>query len=158
LRPIARAECNRKAGLAHPKALAGPSSYVKLFERHYTSNLNDWKPPANCTVYTRKASVHQDNFGKICLYLDAGRPVVVCMELSESFYTPMANGTLAQRSPDPKTGNHAVIAVGHGVNASERCLLVRNSWGSSWGLAGHAFLNEGYLANRIFSTSVLSEI
>lgn len=133
-----------------------PTEDIWPYQINLPSNLNDWSPPANCTVYTRNSSVQQDKFGQICTYLDEGRPVVVCLELSESFYTPMADGTVAQRSPDAKTGNHAVIAVGHGLNTCARCLLVRNSWGSSWGLAGHAFLNERYLANRILSTSVIS--
>jgi len=132
-----------------------PTEDIWPYQINLPSNLNEWRPPANCTVYTRKASVQQDNFGQICTHLNAGRPVVVCLELSESFYTPMPDGTVVQKSPDPKTGNHAVIAVGHGVNATARCLLVRNSWGPSWGLAGYAFLNEGYLVNRILSTSVL---
>ncbi len=133
-----------------------PDEDIWPYQISLPSDLNGWNPPANCTVYTREGTVQQEGFGRICTQLDAGRPVVVCMELSESFYYPIADGTIMQRSPDPKTGNHAVIAVGHGIGGSGPCLLIRNSWGPSWGLAGHAFLHEGYLANRILSTTVLS--
>jgi hypothetical protein len=120
------------------------------------AELRNWTPPKGCAVYKRKASIYQYNFKQICAQLDLGTSVVVCMELSESFYTPMADGIILQKSPDQKTGTHAVIAVGHGLTSSGPCLLIRNSWGPSWGLGGHAFLDEGYLATRILSTSTLS--
>jgi hypothetical protein len=119
-------------------------------------DLNAWRPPSGCTVYTRGVSVHQKNFREICAQLDMGKPVVVCIELSECFYTPRTDGMVIHKFPDPKTGNHAVIAVGHGLTISGPCLLIRNSWGPSWGLGGHAFLDEGYLTTRILSTSTLS--
>lgn len=121
-------------------------------------DLSAWAPPTGCTVHRRDSTMSLDGFGQVCSHLDAGRPVVVCVELSESFYFPLADGTLPSRSPDPKTGTHAVIAVGHGSTGGEPCLLVRNSWGTSWGLGGHAFLSQSYLTNRILSTSVLSQI
>jgi hypothetical protein len=133
-----------------------PIEDIWPYQNYLPIDLNGWTPPANCTVYTREGAVQQDDFGRICAQLDAGRPVVICMELSESFYYPIVDGTIVRRTPDPKTGNHAVIAVGHGVGESGSCLLIRNSWGTSWGLAGHAFLDEEYLASRILSTTVLS--
>jgi hypothetical protein len=120
------------------------------------ADLGLWAPPQGCTVYCRESAASQYDFSQLCASLDAGSPVVVCMELSERFYTPLMDGTLPLKSPDPKTGIHAVIAVGHGSTAAERCLLVRNSWGPSWGLGGHAFLGQAYLSNRILSASVLS--
>lgn len=125
------------------------------YQASLPSDLSLWAPPTGCAVHSRDSSMSQDDFPKICANLDVDRAVVICMELSESFYKPLADGTLPHTA-GLKTGNHAVIAVGHGSSATEQCLLVRNSWGALWGLDGHAFLSRSYLFNRIIATLVLS--
>jgi hypothetical protein len=36
-------------------------------------------------------------------------------------------------------------------------ILIRNSWGPGWGLEGHAWLTERFLAPRLFATANLTE-
>jgi C1A family cysteine protease len=58
---------------------------------------------------------------------------------------------------DADVDYHAVIAVGLGETAEgEQCLLVRNSWGPSWGLKGHAWITVPYLAQRLRGTLLMS--
>ena len=62
----------------------------------------------------------------------------------------------ASEGPDPLR-RHAVVAVAHGLIGTERAVLVRNSWGADWGLAGHAWLPETYLAPRLTHVALLKE-
>jgi aminopeptidase C len=39
-------------------------------------------------------------------------------------------------------GGHAVVAVGYDSSVSTPYVWVRNSWGVSWGLAGHFKMDE----------------
>lgn len=118
--------------------------------------LSQWNPPnGNYPIFKRRLCTVNKNFDAICAALTSHRPVILSLQLSESFYSPQADGIVEQKLPDPATSNHAVVAVGHGRTTKERCLLIRNSWGCRWGIDGHAFLEEGYLTNRILAASTL---
>jgi hypothetical protein len=91
--------------------------------------------------------------------LEQGRPLIVLLALSRSFYAPSpqavvdpANG----EAPEPER-RHAVVAVGHGTIDKNRTILVRNSWGASWGDKGHAWLKERFLEPRLFAAAKLME-
>ena len=53
------------------------------------------------------------------------------------------------KSSEDLEGGHAVLAVGYSM--ASRRFLVRNSWGSSWGRAGHFTMPFDYLADRSLS-------
>jgi hypothetical protein len=100
-----------------------------------------------------------DTVEEIVAGLDGGRPVIVLMQLSMSFFIPGPDGIVSPASderPDPAQ-RHAVVAVGHGLWNGERVILVRNSWGDAWGQSGHAWLTEAFLTPRVFGLAVLSE-
>jgi C1A family cysteine protease len=46
-------------------------------------------------------------------------------------------------------GGHAIVAVGYDDNLvigkDKGALLIRNSWGTGWGLSGYAWLNYKYV-------------
>ena len=81
------------------------------------------------------------DLASVRLEIDAGRPVVLGLIVFDSLYFPSAAGRIdAPAAGSPSRGRHAVLAVGHDVDA----LLIRNSWGQSWGLGGYAWLSNGY--------------
>lgn len=73
------------------------------------------------------------------LMLCAARPVVFALPVYESFEDIGADGIM----PIPKRGEkllggHALLAVGYDRDAQH--VIVRNSWGQSWGAAGHCYM------------------
>jgi hypothetical protein len=117
--------------------------------------LSLWVPPRGCSVFCRELPNSGKSVDRVCKSLDAGIPVVLGLLLSESFFLPGADGLIQQKPHDPETGLHAVIAVGYGETRAERVILVRNSWGTRWGLSGCAFVEESYLDKRIVFSSAI---
>jgi C1A family cysteine protease len=87
---------------------------------------------------------------RICLA--DGFPFVFGFSVYESFEsaTVARTGVAPMPRRDEKLlGGHAVLAVGYD-DAKER-FLVRNSWGTGWGMKGYFTLPYDYLGDRNFS-------
>ena len=81
-----------------------------------------------------------------------GNPVVFGFSVYESFESVVVEKTGIVPMPSKTErllGGHAVLAVGYD-QATQR-LIVRNSWGSSWGQGGYFTLPYGYVTNRNLS-------
>lgn len=90
--------------------------------------------------------------------LTATHPVVVVLRLSFGFSRPV-NGFVRVAVADPeRQAQHAVLVVGLATSTSGGgdFFLVRNSWGTSWGVNGYALVQKEYLRDRLKSTIVLS--
>jgi len=115
-------------------------------------DLSTWKPPGKLAVMHATATSNQLSVDWLCARLDQDQPCVIVFLPSERFYYADAAGQLPSHSPDPDLpASHAVIAVGYGVTSTRRHVLIRNSWGTSWGQYGHAWLAEDYLKPRLLS-------
>jgi C1A family cysteine protease len=91
--------------------------------------------------------VAQD-IGTMKACLAAGYPFVFGFTVYQSFESDEVAHTGAAAMPDASEvalGGHAVLAVGYD-DASNR-FLVRNSWGTSWGMGGYFTLPYAYLSN-----------
>lgn len=122
------------------------------YSRTLPVDLTKWKPPGKLAVMNAKGTTAPTSVDWVCARLDQGQPSVLVFRPSEQFYYADAAGLLQERSPDPDLpASHAVVAVGYGVAAAKRHVLIRNSWGTSWGQHGHAWLAEDYLALRLSS-------
>ena len=124
------------------------------------ANVAEWHPPKDAAPVFRRESLRRGNkIDDVIDELVRGRPVLLLMTLSNSFDMADADGVV---SPGPSeqliySRRHAVVAVGHGEVDGRRVVLVRNSWGSTWGNDGHAWLTEQYLLPRLFALTVLME-
>ena len=92
--------------------------------------------------------------------LDAGHPVVMTLFISPVFYSPASfvgpEAIMADdRAQIDRALVHAVVLVGHGELEGRLHFLVRNSWGSKWGWAGHAWFSQAYLARRLAGAFVI---
>ncbi len=74
--------------------------------------------------------------------LAAGGLVLLGLELMDSFLRPDAGYIPAPSSDDTSLGGHAVVAVGY--DDGPECLIVRNSWGTEWGIDGYGYLPYSY--------------
>lgn len=84
--------------------------------------------------------------------LAAGFPFVFGFTVYESFMTPamQASGVGSLPGPGEKVeGGHAVMAVGY--DDASQSFVVRNSWGTTWGMAGYFTFPYPYLTEADLS-------
>ena len=119
-----------------------------------------WTPPATVgPLYGRNGQRDGTDLSSILAALDRDTPVLTLTMLSRSFFQPRGDGVVDPANdelPEPAQ-RHAVVAVGHGTVDGTPAILIRNSWGPGWGLEGHAWLTERFLAPRLFATANLTE-
>ena len=113
-------------------------------------DLKQWRPPAQVgRLFRRSSELIGTDFDKAWESVAGGKPALIGMTVSDAFYTPSKAAVVDSQEPVDPARRHAVIAVAAGDRAKTRYLLVRNSWGDSWGLSGYAWLAERYMARRI---------
>lgn len=77
-------------------------------------------------------------------WLSQGQPVGMLISLTKSFMLPIDG--MVSFETDVYPGLHAVVIVGYGDDqAGDEHYLICNSWGSSWGINGHAWVPDSYL-------------
>lgn len=85
--------------------------------------------------------------------LSDGYPIVFGLKLTQAFFYPPHDAFIPTPDPsDPKSashGNHAMLIVGY--NDRQRVFVVRNSWGTEWGVEGYCYLSYDYVVNPEFN-------
>jgi C1A family cysteine protease len=85
--------------------------------------------------------------------LASGYPFVFGFTVYESFESPQVAKTGIVPMPDPnnesQVGGHAVMAVGY--DDGQQCFIVRNSWGTGWGMNGYCTMPYAYLTDTAYS-------
>jgi len=121
------------------------------------TKIADWKPPKTfSTFYLRASAPVYLSWNSAVQQIDNSVPVLVTLRLSDSFYEPNADGVVDQvgsQTGDPNR-RHAVVGIGTGMYGKQQVLLVRNSWGRSWGLSGYAWLTEAFVTTRLDNLTV----
>lgn len=114
------------------------------------ADLAKWKPPAKIgTLFRRKSKPNGSAFDKVWDAVEADSPALVGMTLSGTFFGPNKDGVVDADEPVDPNVKHAVLAVATGQQGKKKLVLVRNSWGDTWGLLGYAWLSERYMIPRI---------
>uniref|UniRef100_A0A4W3K155 Cathepsin H n=1 Tax=Callorhinchus milii TaxID=7868 RepID=A0A4W3K155_CALMI len=71
-------------------------------------------------------------------------PVSIAFEVTDDFFQ-YEGGVYSNSNCDstPDKVNHAVLAVGYGVQNGTKYWIVKNSWGPEWGLNGYFYIIRG---------------
>jgi C1A family cysteine protease len=78
-------------------------------------------------------------------------PILVGLSVDATWDNATAtNGKLDTFQPATVRGGHAVAAVGY---TADKRIILRNSWGTSWGDKGFAYASEAYIAGAFFAES-----
>lgn len=111
------------------------------------------KPPRNCYTDSLKykavqyQSLVQDvNQMKGCLA--SGYPFVFGFTVYDSFESQQAaqTGSVPMPAPSEKIlGGHCVVAVGY--DDAQQRFIIRNSWGTGWGMQGYCTMPYAYLSD-----------
>jgi C1A family cysteine protease len=123
----------------------------------YDINKFTEKPPQSCFKegVKHKAVQYQRvirdlNQMKGCMA--SGYPFVFGFSVYQSFESQQVakSGHASMPAPGEKAvGGHAVVAVGY--DDSQNWFIVRNSWGTGWGMKGYFTLPYAYLLNESLS-------
>jgi C1A family cysteine protease len=124
------------------------------------------KPPRSCYTDALRYKVVQyqrltQSLSQMKACLASGYPFVFGFAVYESFESAVVARTgrvSLPRSGEAVIGGHAVMAVGY--DDARQWFLVRNSWGTGWGIKGYftmpyAYLNDPDLANDFWTIRVV---
>jgi len=113
------------------------------------TNEPDPKAIMDGTIFKISKYYRVQNLNYLKISLAEGLPVVTGIQVYESF----ESDAVAQTGivPMPKAneqllGGHAVLAVGY--NDSKQQVIMRNSWGTSWGDKGYFYLPYTYFTDH----------
>lgn len=100
--------------------------------------------------YAMKTQYHVAPAKDILAMLGRGTPLAIGMMLNQEFFHPV-NGVITYSPVSIPNSGHAVLGVGVGKHQAtgDDYLLIRNSWGPTWGDAGHAWLPATYLTTHV---------
>jgi C1A family cysteine protease len=149
-------------GLNVPAALAALKHPGQPIEESYAYDPLDHGRPLQAVpsdvgaLYTSEISKQRLTANAIVDIIKGGKPVCLVIALSQYFMKPDA-GIVKYGTDYVPNALHAVVGVGVGVHTStnETHVLVRNSWGESWGQSGHAWLPRQYLNTHLNNSFAL---
>jgi C1A family cysteine protease len=134
-----------------------PYDIAKFAMKPSTKTYNDAKKH-RAVLYQR---LNQD-LAQMKGCLASGFPFVFGFTVYQSFETQQvaSTGVVPMPAPSEKpVGGHAVMAVGY--DDSQQRFIVRNSWGTTWGMAGYftmpyAYLTQSNLSDDFWTVRVVN--
>lgn len=106
--------------------------------------------PGLAPLYTSASQQRGMSTDDVMAEVQQGRPVGVVVAVTASLFRPVDD--IVAFDPMVLPGQyHAMVAVGVGCHSmsNEPHILLRNSWGASWGANGHAWVSYSYLAMHL---------
>lgn len=111
------------------------------------------KPPASLSRSDRyhraiEYRAVQASLADMWATLASGFPFAFGFEVYESFESLGADSVYNPGRNESYLGGHAVVAVGY--KPAEELWIIRNSWGSEWGDAGHFYVPRDWMPRNAF--------
>ena len=91
---------------------------------------------------------------ELCDIIAQSRIVLAVIEVTDELFRPVDGRVETPSKGSTRFGFHAVALVGYDL--AEQVLIVRNSWGQSWGVCGYGYLPFEYLAAPGSETQTLT--
>lgn len=88
--------------------------------------------------------------------LEAEQPVAIGIPTWPGLRRPTGTQLRNPMTSELETSRHAVVIVGYHADTSE--ILLRNSWGTSWGDDGHAWIPEPFIEDHVLAAWQLEPI
>jgi len=131
-----------RTAASNPRLDLEPTAFCYAFGAHYSAIKYFRLDPAGATPTQVLDSIKQ--------YAAAGFPSMFGFPVYEEFMHIAKNGIAPLPAKGSKLyGGHAILAVGYDdnlqVGPDKGALLIRNSWGTSWGLVGYGWLPYDYV-------------
>lgn len=101
-------------------------------KKRWLTNAKRWQIGS----YARLSTLEE-----IRVSLHSVSPIFMAMNLTESFFTPSADGMVPPPSGSAQ-GSHAMCFLAH--SRERRAFFTANSWGSDWGLDGFCWIGEDH--------------
>lgn len=109
-------------------------------------------------MYRRNSTVLEPDVDRIQQCSAEGKFPVVIFYLSFDFYSGWNPQGVLNLSKEPDLSTlHAMVAVGHGRVGTNELILLRNSWGSEWGMDGYCWVTKDYLRESVVNIVELGE-
>ena len=93
--------------------------------------------PGNSAATFSSFQVVQQGSESDLLNAAAGRPVSVAIDASQQSFQLYSGGVYYEPACSSTQLDHGVLVVGYGTDNGQDYWLVKNSWGTGWGLSGY---------------------
>jgi hypothetical protein len=114
-----------------------------------------WRPATGVAVFRRASETKACDTAEIEEAIRARQLPILGMSLPESFFRPKTPWVI---SPAGRIRSlHAVAAAGVGRHRGQKVVLIRNSWGPSWGDGGYAWIDEAFVAQHLKDVLLLTQ-
>lgn len=110
--------------------------------------------PANC--FTATINPIDITAGAIRQSLEAEQPVAIGIPTWPGLRRPTGTQLRNPAASELERSRHAVVVVGYHADTSE--ILLRNSWGASWGDDGYAWIAEPFIEDHVLAAWQLEPI